>query len=312
MNKLPIWFDTDCGIDDAIAILVALKCENLEVVGMSATHGNVELEKTFKNTRDVLALAGRSDIKVYKGADRPLMRQPMYAPFVHGDNGIGNIEIEASKAPVEQEAAWDALYKKAKELNGKLNVVTVGPLTNLAIAFTKYPDLKNYIEKISMMGGAAFVAGNHNMVAEFNIAVDAHAAEVVFRSGVHVDMYGLDCTCKTWMNQEHFNKINSVNTTITNFAHDIVQFPLNFFKDEGEHPGFVMHDSCPVLGLAYPELFKKEECGIYCETQGEISYGKTINDLYCNVKFKDRHCSVVLDLDREKVIEHISNKLMSY
>lgn len=309
MNKIPIWFDTDLGVDDAVALLSIGKLPQLELLGISAVAGNAELHHTFENARNVCRLAGLN-VPVYPGAEHPLFVPLRTAPLVHGENGVGEVELSPSEAPRETTLAWDALYKAAKAARGKLQVIAVGPLTNLATALGKYPDLKTLLKRILLMGGAA-QGGNVTPAAEFNIYDDPHAAQMVFKSGVPVVMCGLDVTLKAYLTPEEVDEIGSHDTPVCRFVHQSNQLALAF-NERISAPGLCCHDTCPVLFLACPELFSGEEAGVYVETRGEVTLGKTVTDLWSDKQFADRHVFVVLDVDREKFIAKVRELLLSY
>lgn len=309
MNKIPIWFDTDLGVDDAVALLSIGKLPQLELLGISAVAGNAELHHTFENARNVCRLAGLN-VPVYPGAEHPLFVPLRTAPLVHGENGVGEVELSPSEAPQETVLAWDALYAAAKAARGELQVIAVGPLTNLATALGKYPDLKTLLKRILLMGGAA-QGGNVTPAAEFNIYGDPHAAQMVFKSGVPVVMCGLDVTLKAYLTPEEVDEIGSHDTPVCRFVHQSNQLALAF-NERISAPGLCCHDTCPVLFLACPELFSGEEAGVYVETRGEVTLGKTVTDLWSDKQFADRHVFVVLDVDREKFIAKVRELLLSY
>ncbi len=309
MNKIPIWFDTDLGVDDAVALLSIGKLPQLELLGISAVAGNAELHHTFENARNVCRLAGLN-VPVYPGAEHPLFVPLRTAPLVHGENGVGEVELSPSEAPRETTLAWDALYKAAKAARGELQVIAVGPLTNLATALGKYPDLKTLLKRILLMGGAA-QGGNVTPAAEFNIYGDPHAAQMVFKSGVPVVMCGLDVTLKAYLTPEEVDEIGSHDTPVCRFVHQSNQLALAF-NERISAPGLCCHDTCPVLFLACPELFSGEEAGVYVETRGEVTLGKTVTDLWSDKQFADRHVFVVLNVDREKFIAKVRELLLSY
>lgn len=294
MNKKKIWIDTDTGVDDSIAIFCASKLDCLDIVGISAVCGNAEIEKTFKNARDVVYMANK-DYKVYKGAHKPLVYDLKTAPSVHGINGMGDAVLPESPAIIEDKPAWDALYEKAKELNGELNVVAIGPLTNIALTLRYHPDFKNYCKEIYIMGGAA-IGGNITPCSEFNIYADPHAAKEVFDSGIFVNMFGLDATSKALLNKDDIDEIISYNNPVSNLFRDSTGYALRFYEIEKVY-GLCEHDSCPIIYLAYPELFKYEDCGVYVETEGELTRGETVVDIWSRARFNDRHCRVFLDVD---------------
>lgn len=309
MNKIPIWFDTDLGVDDAVALLSIGKLPQLELLGISAVAGNAELRHTFENARNVCHLAGIS-APVYPGAEHPLFVPLRTAPLVHGENGVGEVELPPSNAPRETTLAWDALYEAAKAAKGDLQVIAVGPLTNLATAFGKYPELKTLLKRILLMGGAA-QGGNVTPAAEFNIYGDPHAAQMVFKSGVSVVMCGLDVTLKAYLTPEEVDEIGGHDTPVCRFFHQSNQLALAF-NERISAPGLCCHDTCPVLFLTCPELFSGEEAGVYVETRGAVTLGKTVTDLWSDKQFADQHTFVVLDVNREKFVAKVRELLLAY
>lgn len=309
MKRIPVWFDTDLGVDDAVALLTLWRLPELELRGISAVAGNAELRHTFENARNVCALAG-IDVPVYPGAERPLFVPLRTAPLVHGENGVGNVELPPSAAPRETTPAWDALYAAAKDAGGALEVVAVGPLTNLAIALGKHPELKTLIRRILIMGGAA-KGGNVTPAAEFNIAGDPHAAQMVFRSGIPMVMCGLDVTTRAYLTPEEVEGLGRHGTPVCRFVRDSNQLALAFFE-RTNGPGLCCHDTCPVLFLAHPELFTGEQAGVYVETRGSVTLGKTVTDLWSDKQFEDRHVFVVLDVDRDAFARTVQTLLKTY
>ena len=309
MSKIPVWFDTDLGVDDAVALLVLLRLPQLELKGISAVAGNAELHHTFENARNVCHLAGTS-IPVYPGAERPMFVPLHTAPLVHGKNGVGEVELPSSPAAVETKPAWDALYEAAEAAGGELEVLAVGPLTNLAIALGKYPRLKTLLKRILIMGGAA-KGGNVTPAAEFNIYGDPHAAQAVFRSGVPLVMCGLDVTMEAYLTPEEVDEIGEHGTPVCRFVRESNQLALNFFERVGG-PGLCCHDTCPVLFLACPELFSGEPAGVYVETRGTLTLGKTVTDLWSDKQFPSQIAFVVLDVDRDRFAAKVRELLLEY
>ena len=153
-KQIPVWIDCDTGTDDSVAIMLAHALPELSVVALSAVAGNSPLCNTFPNTRRIVHLVG-ADYPVYPGADRPLVREPHVAGKFHGENGLGDVELPLPDSAPETTPAWDALYETSKRMPGELRLVATGPLTNVAIALTKYPELKRLLHSIALMGGAA-------------------------------------------------------------------------------------------------------------------------------------------------------------
>lgn len=311
MNKIPVWIDTDCGVDDALAILCALKMEELEIVGLSSGAGAASHKHTFANVRNILKLAGREDLKVYPGADKAWIEEYRPAPEFHGENGIGDVILEESDVPKESLPAWDAMYQKARELKGELTVATMGQLTNLATAIVKYPDFTGYVKQFSIMGGA-IQGGNMTPCAEANIRRDPHAAQCVFRSGVPIRMFGLDVTEKAYLSADELNTLKE--NKINDFIKQSNKRSMKANKEQGRGEIAYMHDLCPLLELAHPELFTSKEAGVYVETRSPMTMGKTISDLYvlADHLFDTKNARVFLDIDREKANKIVIDILNSY
>ena len=310
MSKIPVWIDVDTGVDDSAALLVACKLPQLDIRGASACAGNAELRYTFENTRRVLALAGRADIPVYPGATKPLFKELETAPMVHGEDGLGGAQLPPSPAPVETKPAWDALYEAALACGGALQVISVGPLTDLALAFQKYPDLPGLLSRILIMGGAA-KGGNTTPAAEFNILGDPHAAQMVFKSGVQVVMCGLDVTMKAYLTHPELAVIENHDSAACRFLGAAVATAKDFYV-KVVAPIICFHDVCPVLFAVYPHLFTGEEAGVYVETRGTVTQGKTVTDLWSDKQFPEKNAFVVLDVDREAFAGLVTDIITSY
>lgn len=308
-KRIPLWLDCDPGVDDAMAMALMFALPEYDVKGVSAVAGNVELEKTFRNARDLVAFYGRKDVPVYAGAKRPLFKEPRTAYFVHGENGLGNVQLPASDAPVEKTPAWDALYEAAKAAKGELTLVAIGPLTNIALALSKHGSLHKLLKRIVIMGGSASW-GNASPAAEANILGDAEAASTVFQCGVPIVMCGLDMTLKAVMTPAELDKMGELNPT-ARFLRDAAQHGLSYSRAHGVN-GMALHDPTAVLYPLYPDLFSGEEAGVAVETKGTVTYGKTVTDLYSDKQFPFRNALVMLDVDREKLIETVMDILARY
>ena len=308
-SRIPVWLDCDPGVDDAMAMALLFALPQYDVKGISAVAGNVELSKTFRNARDLAAFFGRKDVPVYAGASRPLFREPRTATFVHGENGLGNEVLPGSDAPEEKLPAWDALYEAARTENGELTLIAVGPLTNVALALDKHGSLGKLLKRIVIMGGSASY-GNATPAAEANIFCDPEAASTVFQSGIPITMCGLDMTLKTVMSPAEMDRMGAMNPA-AKFLRDAAQHGLAYSKAHGID-GMALHDPTAVLYPVYPELFSGEEAGVAVETKGTITYGKTVTDLYSDKQFPFKNALVMLDVDREKLIETVMSILTRY
>ncbi len=309
MSKIPVWMDVDTGTDDAVAVLILHALEELEIMGISTVSGNCGLENAYRNTRCLNRVCD-SSYPIYKGADGPLLREKVHAAEVHGKNGLGDVVIPLPEnEEIRTEAPWDVLYETAKKLNGELRLVSTGPMTNTAIAFTKYPDLPGLIKSMYIMGGATR-EGNITPCAEFNVYADPEAADIVMKSGVPIVLFPLDVTEKAVLTPEDMDELKESGSRAGIFVHDILQKPWEFHKSMG-HPGAQMHDSCPVLYLVYPDMFTAEEAGVAVETKGTITLGKTVTDLYSDKQFDTKNALVVLDVDDDRFRETLKKLIRS-
>ena len=305
-KKIPIWIDCDTGTDDTVAIMLAHALPELEIIGLSAVAGNSLLSNTFPNTRRIVHLLGAS-YPVYAGADRPLVREPHAAGAFHGENGLGGVELPLpAQAPLTT-PAWDALYEAAKAMPGELRLVATGPLTNVAIALTKYPDFKALLHSIALMGGAA-VSGNVTPAAEFNIYDDPDAAQIVFKSGVPLVMCGLDVTMQAELRPADWDEMAAYPNRCGPLVKEMFACAWKTIRIIGL-TGVAQHDSCPVMYLAHPELFEGKMAGVYVETQSELTLGKTVTDLQSDKKFDKKNALVLLKLDREAFMSILKERI---
>ena len=309
MERIPVWLDCDTGTDDAVAILALNKLEEIELLGISAVCGNTCQENAFYNTHRVCGLAG-AEYPIYPGAEKPLNCELVTATAFHGKNGLGGVELPVPEAvEIYETAAWDALYECALKNRGELRLVATGPLTNVATAFLKYPDLPLILHSLYIMGGSADF-GNVTPAAEFNIHSDPHAAEIVFSSGIKVHMFGLNATLQEWLDEGDLAELLASGTECGRFVHDCLQCALKSLRELGL-PGIAMHDSCPVLYLTNPEMFVMEDAGVHVETKGKLTLGKTVTDLYSDKQFDKKNASVCTHIDSKAFISKLKSLIIA-
>jgi purine nucleosidase len=274
-----IIIDCDPGQDDALAILLALGSpEEIELLAVTAVAGNVPLALTEKNARELVALAERTDVPVYAGADRPLVRDLVTAEFVHGETGLDGAELPEPTSPLaEGHAALAIVDILRREPEGAVTLCPVGPLTNIALALRLAPDIAPRIKAIVLMGGAIGL-GNITPAAEFNIYVDPHAADVVFRSGVPIVMHGLDVTHKALVSPSRLAAIQTIGSPISEAAVGLLTFYNKFDQAKGEGRGAPLHDPCAIAYVMRPDLFQGRRCHVAIEIAGEASMGRTLVD----------------------------------
>ena len=296
MKKFPMLLDCDTGVDDAVAILLTKYLNTLELKAVTTVAGNVEVEHTTRNTIQVLELAGMEQIPVYRGAEKPLLCEAVTAHHVHGQNGLNDMVLPKPKREPEKMPAWDAIYEYAKEYQGELVVVAIGPLTNLALAIAKYKELPKLLKRIVIMGGAA-VGGNVTPSAEFNVYADPEAADMVFTCGAPVYMCGLDVTMRAYLSAEELDEIAALGSKQAVFTRDVMQGILKFYRTY-KLAGVAFHDPVTVLYADDDSYFQTDFAGVRVETKGRLTRGKTVTDLYSD-KQMEHNAYVVTNVDRD-------------
>ena len=242
MPPRPIIIDCDPGQDDALAILLALASpEDLEVLAVTAVAGNVPLALTEKNARKIVELAGRSDIPVHAGCDRALQRDPVSATHVHGQTGLDGAELPEPGAPLADAHAVDVIIDLVRAQPGAVTLCPIGPLTNIASAIQRAPDIVAHIDQIVLMGGA-IGEGNVTPAAEFNIFADPHAAAIVFELGARLIMLGLDVTHQVLATPARVRAIAEPDTAVSRAVVGLLEFYNIFDQTRRNRPGAPMHD----------------------------------------------------------------------
>jgi purine nucleosidase len=279
MAPRPIIIDCDPGQDDALAILLALGSpEDLEVLAITAVAGNVPLAMTERNARKVVELAGRRDVPVHAGCERPLVRPLAIADYVHGATGLDGYDLPEPSRPLAEGHAVDAIVGILHSRPpGTVTLCAVGPLTNLAMALVKAPDIAPCVAEIVLMGGAIGL-GNATPAAEFNVFVDPHAADVVFRSGVPIVMLGLDVTHQALVTAERLDAIRRLDTPVGRAVVGLLEFYNRYDQTMRGRVGAPLHDPCAIAYLLRPGLFSGRLCHVAIETLSELTMGRTVVD----------------------------------
>ena len=274
-----IIIDTDPGQDDAVAILLALASPELEVLGITCVAGNVPLPLTAKNARVVCELAGRADIKVFAGCDRPLVRPLVTAEYVHGKTGLDGVALPEPAMALQPGHAVDFLIETLRrEPAGTVTLCPLGPLTNIATALQKAPDIAPKIAEIVLMGGAYFEVGNTTPAAEFNIHVDPQAAEIVFHSGVPLVVLPLDATHQVLTNRARIEAFRGLGTPVGHAVASWTDFFERFDMEKYGSEGAPLHDPCVIAYLLQPDLFEGRHINVEIETVSELTMGMTVAD----------------------------------
>ncbi|MEP3346410.1 MAG: nucleoside hydrolase [Litoreibacter sp.] len=275
-----IIIDTDPGQDDAVAILLALGSpEELDVLGITAVAGNVPLPLTQKNARIVCELAGKPDTLVFAGCDAPISRKLVTAEHVHGKTGLdGPVMPDPTMALQDQHAVDFIIETLHTEPAGSVTLCPLGPLTNIATAFTRAPDVVEKVQEIVLMGGAYFQVGNITPAAEFNIYVDPEAAKQVFGSGVPIVVMPLDVTHKALTTHARVEAFRNLGNDAGRMVAEWTNFFERFDKEKYGSAGAPLHDPCVIAYLLKPELFTGRHVNVEIETASELTLGMTVAD----------------------------------
>lgn len=310
MEKIRIIMDVDTGIDDAIAMCLALGSEKIEVLGFTTTFGNRRIEQTTENTLKILELVGRTDIPVAAGAVRPMVREynpPEYS-FVHGYDGLGDMENPLPK-PVTKPLDISAVEFMARTLRDSeepVTLVPVGPMTNVATLILTHPELLPKIREVVLMGGST-MQGNRTAVSEANIAADPEAAHILFKSGVKIKMAGLDATWQGYIGFDELDDFGAANW-LTQTIHGMCGIYAEHYRDRMKNPGLAMHDSLPVAWLIAPELVKSEDYYVTVDINGRYTYGMTVTDVNRVLNYP-ANATVALGVDRVPFIQLIKDAM---
>lgn len=304
-----IIIDTDPGQDDAIAILLALASPELEVVGITAVAGNVPLRLTEKNARKICELAGRLDVRVFAGAERPLLRRSVTAEHVHGKTGLDGPVLPEPTMPLQEQHAVDFIIETLmKEESGTITLCPLGPLTNIALALIREPRIAPRIKEIVLMGGGFFEGGNMTPAAEFNIYVDPHAADVVFRSGAPIVVMPLDVTHKALTTAARIEAFRSLGTRVGDAAAALLEFFERFDEEKYGTDGGPLHDPCVIAYLLRPELFTGRHCNVEVEISSELTMGMTVVDWW-GVTDRPKNAMVMRDIDADGFFTLLTDRL---
>jgi len=305
-----IIIDTDPGQDDAAAIMLALGSpEELDVLGITTVAGNVPVARTSTNARLVCEFAGRTDVKVFAGAERPLKRKPISAEHVHGQTGLDGPDLFEPTMPLQAGNGIDFIVETLRrEPAGSVTLCTLGPLTNIATALTRAPDVAPRIREIVMMGGAYFEVGNITPAAEFNIYVDPEAAEIVFNSGVPLVMIPLDLTHKVLTLKTRIEKIRAIGSRAAVALAEMLDFFERFDVGKYGSDGGPLHDPTVIAYLLKPELFGGRECNVEIEVNSELTLGMTVVDWW-GVTDRPKNALVLKDIDAQGFFDLLAERV---
>ncbi|MEC9330016.1 MAG: nucleoside hydrolase [Pseudomonadota bacterium] len=313
MDSRKIILDCDPGHDDAVAILLALASpEELELLGITCVAGNVPLTLTRMNALRVCELARRKDVPIYSGCERPMVRTLVTAEAVHGQSGLdlpdGSTLPDPDMALQTRHAVDFIIETLLSEPAGSVTLCPTGPLTNVAVAMVRAPEIIPRIAEIVLMGGAAINPGNVTPSAEFNIYVDPHAADVVFRSGVPLVMMGLDVTHQVLVTTPRKEAIRASGGRVSTAVADLLTFYCSFDLAKYRMEGGPLHDPCVIAYLIDPTLFSLKHVHVAVETASELTLGQTVADWWA-VTDRTPNCHVADQAEDERFFALLSERL---
>jgi len=307
-KKIPVILDGDPGHDDAIGWMLAKASPELDILAVTSVAGNQTIEKTTYNARRVCTLLG-IEAPVAQGRPGPLLSAPITAGNIHGQTGLDGPKLPEPERPLSPLGAVELMAETIRKSPDPVTIIATGPETNVAALLLAHPELKPKIARISEMGGG-IAYGNWTPAAEFNILVDPEAADIVFSSGIPVQMAGLDVTERALVFPEDFKRIRAVGNPVALVVADWLEFFYQFHRSIG-YAGAPVHDPVAVASLLHPELFTIREMYVAIETQGEYCRGTTVGDVNGSTG-RAPNVRCVLDVNREGFVDLLVDAVRAY
>ncbi|MEM6374986.1 MAG: nucleoside hydrolase [Pseudomonadota bacterium] len=309
MPPRKIIIDTDPGQDDAVAILLALASPELHVMGLSIVAGNVPLNLASRNARMICELAGRADLPVYEGCERPLTRALITAEDVHGKTGLDGPDLPAPSMPLAGGHAVDFLIDTLRsEAKGTITLVPIGPLTNIATAFERAPDIASRVDEIVLMGGAHFTGGNVTPAAEFNFFVDPQAAKIVLASGAKMTMLPLDVTHQALVTPERNTALRALGSPVGEAVAALTHHADRFEPEKFGGAAAPLHDPCTIGFLLRPDLFSGRHVNVEVETGSDLTLGASVIDWW-GVTHRPRNALFLRQIDSDGFFDLLTERL---
>jgi len=304
-----IILDCDPGHDDAVAILLAGIAEEIELLGITTVAGNSYVGNTTKNAL-ILVENGKLNVPLCEGAAKPLVREQIVAPDIHGESGLEGANLSDPTLKKDSRRAVEFIAEKVNEFEGEVTLCAVGPLTNIATFLINSPHLCDKVKEIVIMGGG-IAFGNTTPVAEFNIFADPEAAHIVFNSGIPLTVFGLDVTHQTKIFMDEIKKMQSFSSFVVSKMGVLLEFFHQTYFDVFGIKGAPLHDPCAIAYLIEPEMFEYEDYYCQIELKGELTYGQTVVDYWKN-SGQLTNSKWAINANREKFIDLLFKKLSKY
>jgi len=303
-----ILIDTDPGIDDALAFLLALASPEVHVEGISGVGGNCTMEMGYENARRVLDLAHAGPIPVTRGAVNPLIQPLIVADETHGPTGMGYAELPLSNRPHDPRRGAEFIIETVLASPGEITIVAIGPLTNLALAIRLEPKIVPAIKHVVSMGGAIHFPGNVTALAEFNVWCDPHAAHIVYHAGMPLSLVPLDVTYQCVLTPKHIARIKSLPSPVSRFLIDSTRFYLEYHDEYQKIEGCVINDPLALALVYMPDLVTWEEHPVDVDHNDGVSIGKTFSDDF-NYNHKPNNMRVAMKVRANDFMEHFVTRM---
>ena len=307
--KKKIILDCDPGHDDAVAILLAGALENIDLLGITSVAGNSYVKNTTRNALIITENAG-IDVPVCEGCSKPLVRNQIVAPDIHGESGLEGAELSAPTKNKDPRKAVQFISQMVRESPNEVTIVAVGPLTNIANFIIDYEELVSSVKELVIMGGGVNF-GNTTPVAEFNIYADPEAAQIVFNSGMPITVFPLDVTHQTKIFMEEIKKMQNYSSYIVSKMGILLEFFHQTYFDIFKIEGAPLHDPCTIAYLEDPSIFEYEDYYCQVELKGELTYGQTVVD-YWKTSGKKPNSKWAMKADRDKFISLLFDSFLNY
>lgn len=303
-------FDTDPGIDDALALLLLAASPEVELIAITVTHGNTSQEKCLRNALQLVELAGITHVPVIPGASEPLVKELSVAEETHGDGGLGYAVLHPSKVQPSLVLAHDLIIDQVEKNPNQVTLLCVGPMTNVALALLKKPAIASKVKRIISMGGAIHYPGNATPQSEYNVYCDPEAFDIVVRAGIDFTLVPLDVTYKCIFTTDHLARINQARDDIKKFIADSTRFYMEFHASHQDIQGCAINDPLAAALLIDPSIVTNREYFVSIELQSPGSKAKTIADHYGALK-QSPNAKVAMEVDVDRFMDLFITRMNS-